>query len=220
MNKVISAQQAMQRVKSGDVVMVGGFLKGGSPDLLIKELIRLGVQDLTIIRTDTGTVDSVLYELYTSGAVKKFISSYIGANPATGEKMMSGEMEGELVPQGTLAERIRAGGAGLGGILTPTGIGTVVEKGKQKVELDGETYLLERALKADVSLVKANIADKAGNLVINGSARNFNVVMATAGEYVVAQADKIVETGELDPNCITVPGVFVNAVVLAGDQNV
>lgn len=217
MNKVISAQQAMQKVKNGDVVMIGGFLKGGSPDLLIKELTRLKVQDLTIVRTDTGTADSVLYELYTSGAVKKFISSYIGANPVTGEKMMSGEIEGELVPQGTLAERIRAGGAGLGGILTPTGIGTVVEKGKQKIELDGETYLLERALKANVSLVKANIADKAGNLVINGSARNFNVVMATAGEYVVAQADKVVETGELDPNCITVPGVFVHAVVPAGE---
>ena len=220
MDKVILAKQALKKVRNGDVVMIGGFLKGGSPDLLIGELIRTEKQDLTIVRSDTGTTDSILYELYTSGAVKKIISSYIGANPITGEKMMSGELEAELVPQGTLAERIRAGGAGLGGILTPTGVGTVVEKGKQTMEIDGMKYLLELALKADVSLVKANIADKAGNLIINGSSRNFNVVMATAGNYVVAQADKIVETGELDPNVVTVPGVFVNAVVLAGGQDV
>ena len=213
MNKVTSASEALKKVKDHDTIMIGGFLAGGSPELLVKELNKTSAKNLTIISTDSGTVDMPTYELSKSGRLKKVYASYIGANPETGRLYMTHEAEVELVPQGTLAERIRAGGAGLGGFLTPTGVGTIVEEGKQKIEVEGKTYLLELPLRGNVALIRAHIADEEGNLVINGSSRNFNLVMATAADYVIAQVDKIVKTGEINPNHVNVPSIFVNAIV-------
>lgn len=213
MNKVITATEALQKAKDGDIVMVGGFLEGGLAQDLVKALDESGAKNLTIISNDTGTVGSTFYPLIQSGKVKKILASYIGSNPETGRLLMTKEAEVQLFPQGTLAEKIRAGGAGLGGVLTPVGIGTIVEEGKQKLTIEGKEYLLELPLKADIALIKANIADAQGNLVIRGTSKNFNVVMATAAEYVVVQADEIVPAGEIDPNHVNVSGIFVNAIV-------
>ncbi|MEX1377755.1 MAG: CoA transferase subunit A [Eubacteriales bacterium] len=216
MKEPITAKEALEKVKSGDIIMIGGFLYGGNPQHLVKALIETSADELTIISSDTGTKDCQHYQLSLSGKIKKVIASYIGANPETGRTMMSGEVEVELCPQGTLAERIRAGGAGLGGILTPTGVGTIVEEGKQKMKIDDREYLLELPLKADVALIKAKTADSAGNLVVEGTSRNFNCAMAMAADYVVAQVEEYVEAGQIDPNLITVPGVFVDAIVKVG----
>lgn len=217
MNKKTTAKEAMKRVKDGDIIMIGGFLMGGNPDYLVSELNKTEAKELTIISNDTGTVDSHSYELIKSGRIKKVYASYIGSNPETGKLLMTKEAEVELVPQGTLAERIRAGGAGLGGFLTPVGLGTIVEEGKRKVEVDGKEYLLELPLKANIALVKANYADEIGNLVIKGSSKNFNVVMASAADYVIAEVSEIVKTGAIDPEHVTVPSIYVDAIVRVGE---
>jgi acetate CoA/acetoacetate CoA-transferase alpha subunit len=149
--------------------------------------------------------------------VKKAIVSHIGTNPETGRQMMAGEMQVDLVPQGTLAERIRAAGSGLGGVLTPTGVGTIVEEGKQKLTVDGKEYLLEKPLKADIALIKAKRADKAGNLIYSKSARNFNPVMALAADLVVAEVEELVEVGQLDPDEIMTPGILVDKIIVSGE---
>ncbi|MEZ5070778.1 MAG: CoA transferase subunit A [Bacteroidales bacterium] len=205
--------EALSVVKTGDTLMVGGFLHCGQPQHLVRALVRTSVDELTLISTDTGTLDTADYELLRSGKVKRILASYIGGNPAAGDFMHNGEAEVILFPQGTLAEKIRAGGAGLGGFLTPVGLGTVVEEGKQKLEVDGREYLLELPLRANVALIKADRADRAGNLFISGSARNFNVPMATAADHVIAEVGEILETGFLDPDCVTVPGIFVDTLV-------
>lgn len=212
--KVCTAQEAVKVVKEGDSIMIGGFLAGGVPNILVNALNETTAGNLTVISTDTGVANSPSHELMKSGRVKKVYASYIGANPETGRLYITGEADIELVPQGTLAERIRSGGAGLGGFLTPTGVGTIIEKGKQKITIDDKVFLLELPLKADVALIKAHIADEVGNLVITGSSRNFNVVMASAADYVIVEVDKLVKTGEICPNDITVPGIFVNAIVV------
>ncbi|KKD55541.1 MULTISPECIES: CoA transferase subunit A [Paenibacillus] len=218
--KVNSAEEAVKRIKDGDTVMVGGFLQGGIPEELVRALVDTNSADnLTIISNDTGTTELSIYRLVKSGRVKRIFASYIGSNPETGRLLMTKEAEVQLFPQGTLAEKIRAGGAGLGGFLTPVGVGTIVEKGKQKIKIDEREYLLELPLKADVALIRAHKADEAGNLVINGTSRNFNMVMATAAEYVVAQTDEYVKAGEIDPNHINVPGIFVDAIVKVGGDN-
>lgn len=219
MNKVTSAREAVKKIKNGDMVMIGGFLLGGHPNDLVSALNEREVKDITVVSNDTGTTETPSYELIQSGKVKKIYASYIGANPETGRLLMTKEAEVVLVPQGTLAERIRSGGAGLGGFLTPVGIGTIVEEGKQKITIDGIEYLLELPLRGDVSLIRANYADTLGNLVIKGSSRNFNLVMAMASEYVVAEVDEIVEVGSIDPNDVTIPSIFVQAVVKAGEFN-
>ena len=216
--KVTDLRRALGRVKSGDTVMIGGFLRCGHPDLLVRGLCDCPVDGLTVVSNDTGTADNPGHDLIKSGRVSCVVASYIGANPETGRLMTSGEMQVELVPQGTLAERIRAGGAGLGGVLTEVGLGTVVEQGKQKITLDGREWLLELPLRGDVALIKAETADEAGNLYIPGTARNFNTVMATAAAYVVAQVDRIVDAGKIDPDAVTVPGIFVDAIVLTSDH--
>ncbi len=213
MRKLTTAAEAMKKAKDGDIVMVGGFLEGGLAQDLVKALDESGAKDLTIISNDTGTVGSTFYGLIKSGKVSRIYASYIGSNPETGRLLMSGEAEVKLFPQGTLAEKIRAGGAGLGGVLTPVGIGTIVEEGKEKINIQGKYYLLELPLKADIALIRANIADEQGNLVIKGTSKNFNMVMATAAEYVVAQVDEIVPVGAIDPNNINVQSIFVNALV-------
>ncbi|MEK4062064.1 MULTISPECIES: CoA transferase subunit A [unclassified Paenibacillus] len=219
-NKLISAEDAVKKVKDGDTVMVGGFLAGGHPEQLVRALVEThSAGNLSIISNDTGTTELSIYKLVKSGRVKRICASYIGSNPETGRLLMTKEAEVSLFPQGTLAEKIRAGGAGLGGVLTPVGVGTIVEEGKRKIDIDGKEYLLELPLKADVALIRAHKADEAGNLVINGSSRNFNFVMAMAADYVVAQTDEYVKLGEIDPNHVNVPGIFIDAIVKVGDTH-
>jgi len=194
-------------------VMIGGFLACGTPESLIDALVQKGVKDLTVIANDTAFPDKGIGKLVVNRQLKKVTVSHIGTNPETGRQMHAGELTVELVPQGTLAECIRAGGFGLGGFLTPTGVGTVVEDGKQKLTIGGREYLLELPLKADVALLKAAKADKAGNLVFRKAARNFNPLMATAAEIVIVEAQEIVETGTIDPDEVMTPGIFVDYLV-------
>ncbi|MGL4977037.1 MAG: CoA transferase subunit A, partial [Cetobacterium sp.] len=172
-------------------------------------------KDLTLIANDTSFPDFERGKLILNKRVKKAIVSHIGTNPETGKQMNSGELEVELVPQGTLAERIRAAGAGLGGILTPTGVGTIVQEGKEIIEIDNKKYLLEKPLKADVALIYGTKVDSFGNISFFGSTRNFNTIMATAGDIVIVEADEIVE-GSLEPNEIVIPGIFIDYVVKGG----
>ena len=213
MNKVRTMEEALAGVTDGMAVMIGGFLNVGTPPLLVDELVNRGVRQLTVIGNDTAFPDRGIGKLVVNKQVKKAIVSHIGTNPETGRQMMADELEVELTPQGTLAEQIRAGGSGLGGILTPTGVGTVVEEGKQKLTIAGQEYLLELPLRADVALVYAHKADKAGNLIFRRSARNFNPIMAMAADLVVAEAGEIVEIGALDPDEIMIPGIVVDYVV-------
>lgn len=213
MAKIISAGEAANMVKDGMTVMIGGFLACGTPESLIDALVQKGVKDLTVIANDTAFPDKGIGKLVVNRQLKKVTVSHIGTNPETGRQMHAGELTVELVPQGTLAECIRAGGFGLGGFLTPTGVGTVVENGKQKLTIGGREYLLELPLKADVALLKAAKADKAGNLVFRKAARNFNPLMATAAEIVIVEAQEIVETGTIDPDEVMTPGIFVDYLV-------
>ncbi|OCA83392.1 acetate CoA-transferase subunit alpha [Bacillus sp. FJAT-27225] len=199
-------------------VMAGGFMGVGTPQELVEAMIEKDVKDLTLIANDTAFVETGVGPLISQHRVKKVIASHIGTNPETGRQMIAGEMEVELIPQGTLAERVRAGGSGLGGVLTPTGVGTVVEEGKEKITVDGREYLLEKPLRADVAILRAHKADKAGNLVYKRSARNFNPLMALAADTVIVQVDKILEVGEIDPDEVMTPGILVDKIVVAGGK--
>lgn len=212
-NKMISISEAVAQVKDGMTVMIGGFLAVGSPHKLIKGLVESGVKDLTIIANDTGFPDKGIGFLIVNKQVKKVIVSHIGTNPATIEQFNNKELEVEFVPQGSLAERVRCGGAGLGGVLTPTGIGTVVEEGKQKITVDGKTYLLETALRADVALVGASVADKSGNLHYKGTSQNFNPLVATAADLVIAEVEELVEIGDIAMENVHTPALFVNYMI-------
>ncbi|MFQ3579787.1 MAG: CoA transferase subunit A [Bacteroidales bacterium] len=215
MNKIITIEEAVSKIQSGMTLMIGGFLGAGSPHSIIAELVKKGVNDLTIICNDTAFADRGLGQLIANRQVKKVITSHIGTNTATIEQYNKKEIEVEFVPQGTLAERVRSGGAGLGGVLTPTGIGTVVEEGKQKITINGKEYILETALRADVALLGASIADKMGNLHHKGTTQNFNPLMATAADLVIAEADEIVEIGEIPMENIHTQGIFVDFIVKA-----
>ena len=219
MEKLTTIENVLRRIEDGAVIMIGGFLDGGAPKNLIEGLVKKGVKELIVIANDTAFVDKGIGKLVVNKQVKKFIVSHIGTNPETGRQMNAGEIEMELVPQGTLAERIRAGGAGLGGILTPTGIGTIVEEGKKKIEVAGKEYLLELPIRADIALIKAYRADAKGNLIFRYASRNFNPIMATAADYVVAEIEHFVQTGEIEPNDVMLPGIFVDALVLAQTGN-
>jgi acetate CoA/acetoacetate CoA-transferase alpha subunit len=210
MPKILSIPEAVAKVQSGNTVMIGGFMTCGAPVNLIAELARRGVHDLTLISSDTGVQGDGVGMLISADAVTKLIASHIGTNPETGRRMIDGRLSVELVPQGTLAERIRCGGAGLGGVLTPTGVGTIAAEGKQEFVIDGRAYLLETPLRADIALIKAWKADRRGNLVYRRSARNFNPVMAMAADLVIAEVEEIVDVGELDPDQIMTPGIFVD----------
>lgn len=218
---VVSAEKAIRHIKDGDTLLVGGFMGVGSPPGLLRALRESGRKNLTLVCSDnglymgdptaaTGTAPNVLAKQF-----KKFVASHIGLNKETQRQMLAGEAEVELVPQGTLAERIRAAGAGLGGILTPTGVGTAVEKGKQIINVQGRDYILELPIHGEVTLIKAAKADKAGNLTYAASARNFCPIMATAGKIVMAEVDEIVEIGEMDPECVVTPGIFIDYLVLS-----
>lgn len=211
--KKVSAKEAVASIQDGAVIMIGGFMSNGTPEILIDALLEKGVKDLTIIGNDSGTIDTGIGRLVAAGVVKKVIASHIGLNPLTGKLMNEGKLTVELIPQGTLAEKIRAGGAGLGGVLIPTGIGTEVENGKQKVEAEGKTYLLETPMKADVALIRASTADEKGNIFYKGTTRNFNPIMATAAELVIAAAEEIVPVGEIEAENIVTPGIFVDYLV-------
>lgn len=209
-NKQITVKKAGEFFRDGMTIMVGGFMGVGTPPRLMTELLESGVKELTIIANDTAFVDTGLGPLIVNGRVKKVIASHIGTNPETGRRMIAGEMEVQLIPQGTLAEQIRCGGAGLGGFLTPTGVGTVVEEGKQKITLDGRDYLLELPLRADLALIQAQKADPLGNLTYDLSARNFNPLMALAADITIAEPDEMVAVGDIDSDCVATPGAIID----------
>jgi acetate CoA/acetoacetate CoA-transferase alpha subunit len=211
--KTVSLERAVEQIPDGASVMVGGFMGVGTPERVMDELVRQGRRGLTVIGNDTARPGCGIGKLVTHGVASKAIVSHIGLNPETQKKMIAGEMEVELVPQGTLIERIRAGGFGLGGILTPTGVGTLVEEGKRKVDVDGATYLLEPALKADFALVEAFLADYYGNLVYALTARNFNPVIAMAARTVIVDATHIVPVGMISPDHVVTPAVLVDYVI-------
>ena len=218
MNKLTTAVEAVKKIKDGDALLVGGFLVAGSPETLIKALLETSAaKDLTVISNDTGMADMNMNKVMKQGRVAKVHASYIGGNPLTGQMLIDDPDSVTLYPQGTLAEKIRCGGAGIAGFYTPVGVGTVIENGKEKREFDGREYLLETAMRGNVALVRATVADKAGNLFMRGSSKNFNVIMARAADYVIAEAKKIVEVGELDSELVTVPGIFVDALVQSED---
>lgn len=216
MNKLISIEEAVDKIKDGMTVMIGGFLGVGSPERLIDALVAKGVKDLTLIANDTAFVDKGLGKLIVTKQVKKVIVSHIGTNKETGRQMTAGELDVVLTPQGTLAEQIRSGGAGLGGVLTPIGIGTVVEEGKQKLTVQGKEYLLFEPLRADVALIYGSVVDAKGNVFYGKTTRNFNPLIASAADLVICDAQKIVPVGELDPHMVMTPGIFVNYVVGGG----
>jgi len=210
--KILSAAEAGKLISANTSLMVGGFLNCGSPTKVIDELIKNKTGGLTLIANDTATPDLDKGKLVVNKLVKKAIVTHIGTNPETGRQLNAGEIEVELVPMGTLVERIRSAGAGLGGFLTPTGIGTLVEEGKPIIEIDGKKYLLEKPLKADFALIYGTKADKFGNVFLEGTTRNFNTVMATAAATVIVEADEICDE-PLNPNEITIPGIFIDYLV-------
>ena len=214
MEKIISLDQAVEKIKDGMIIAIGGFMGCGAPHSLIDKILEKGVKDLTIITTDTGTMDYGSGKLIVNKRVKKVIASHIGTNPETGRQMNSSEIEVELVPQGTLAERLRAAGAGLGGVLTATGLGTMVEDGKEIINVDGKDYILEKPLHADIALVTAKWVDENGNASYHASARNFNPIMCPAADLVIMEAQEdILEAGKLDPDHIVTPYIFVDYIV-------
>lgn len=213
MSKIKNINDAINLIEDGMTVMLGGFLGCGSADSMIDALIEKGVKDLTIVCNDTSFPDRGIGKLVVNKMVKKVITSHIGTNPETGRQMTEKEIEVKLVPQGTLAEQVRAAGAGLGGVLTPTGVGTVIEEGKEKITIDGREFLLELPIKADIALIRGAKVDKKGNIYYEKAARNFNPLMATAAETVIVEADEIVEVGQIKPNDVMTPSIFVDMIV-------
>ena len=217
-DKIMTAEEAVKIVKDGDTLLVGGFLMTGSAETLIKALLETSTaKDLTIVSNDTGTVDSNMIKVMKQGRVKKVHASYIGSNPMTGQMLIDDNNSVTLYPQGTLAEKIRCGGAGIAGFYTPVGVGTIIEEGKEKRPFDGRDYLLETALRGNVAFVKGTVVDKFGNCFMRGTTKNFGAVMARAADYVIVEAKKIVEVGELDPELVTIPGIFIDAIVQSED---
>lgn len=215
--KIKTPEEALACIRDGASIMIGGFAGVGVPNLLVDTLAQKGVKDLTIIDCDAGRPNMGVGKLLRNGQVKKLICTHVGNNPECAHRTPDDpnmwNVEYVLVPQGTFVERVRAGGAGIGGILTPVGVGTVVEEGKQKITLHGKEYLIEEPLHADVALIRAETADTQGNLLYHGAARNFNTSMALAADYVVAGVENIVEAGMLDPDRIVTQGILVDAIV-------
>ncbi|MBI0580450.1 CoA transferase subunit A [Neobacillus cucumis] len=211
--KVASLEEALSHITDGCTLMYGGFGGIGTPPSLVDGILEKGCKDLHLIGNDTGFPDIGIGRLVSAGRVKKIITSHIGSNPIAGKLMTAGELEVEFSPQGTLIERIRAGGMGLGGILTDVGFGTIAEEGKDVVSVDGKEFMIEKALTAEVAIVHALKADPLGNLVFDKSARNFNPLVAMAGNFTIAEVEEIVPIGELDPEAIVTPGIFVNMVI-------
>ncbi|MDO4792861.1 MAG: 3-oxoacid CoA-transferase subunit A [Filifactor alocis] len=213
MNKIITVSEAVDQIKDGMTIMVGGFLGDGTPHSLVNEIAKRGIKDITLICNDTAFVDYGTGIWVNNHQVKKTIASHVGTNKQTGIQMADGSMVVELVPQGSLAEKIRCGGFGLGAAITPTGVGTAVEEGKQKITIEGIEYLVEPALRADIALIYGAIVDKRGNVVYHKTGRNFNPLMAMAADKVIVEAGQIVEVGEIDPNDVMTSGIVVDHIV-------
>lgn len=216
-SKIMTAKEAINAIQDGSTIMVGGFMACGTPEILIDALVEKGVKNLTIICNDAGVPGRGVGKLLSNGQIKTLIASHVGLNPEVAQRMNTDveadRLECILVPQGTLAERVRAGGAGLGGFLTPTGVGTIVAEGKQVINIVGTDYLLEKPLRADVALIRGSVTDQFGNTTYNGTTRTFNPMMATAADYVIVGACEIVEIGAIDANNIVTSGIFVDAIV-------
>ncbi len=217
-NKIVTVDQAMEHVHSGMTMMIPGFVNCGVPETLIRGIIDKGYTDFNIISNNTSVQGRGIGLLVHENRIKHITCSHIGSNKETVAKVVAGEIDVTFTPQGTLCERIRAGGAGIGGILTPTGLGTPMEEGKQVIEVDGKKYLLETALHADVALIHAWKVDKMGNAIFRHTARNFNSIMATAADLVILEAEEVVEVGELDPDFIMTPGCLVDYIVPLNEE--
>lgn len=213
MSKLRSYDEVLEHITDGMTIMVGGFLGVGTPEKLIDSLVAKGVTNLTLIANDTAFIDKGVGKLVANKMLKRAIVSHIGTNRETGRQLNAGEMIVDLVPQGTLAEQVRAGGTGLGGFLTPTGVGTIIEEGKEKMTIKGIDYLLEMPLKADVALLYGSIVDKKGNVCYKGTTRNFNPLMAMAADLVIVEAEEIVENGQINPNDVVTPSIFIDYIV-------
>lgn len=218
-NKIVTAAEAVSKINDGATIMVSGFLGTGTPEILIDALVAKGVRHLTVIANDgglpakEGTTARGVGKLLERGMIDHIIASHVGMNPLIGKGMNEGTLKCTLVPQGSLAEKIRAGGAGLGGVLTPTGVGTIVAEGKQVINIDNKNFLLEKPLKADFSLIRASICDEYGNYSCALATKNFNYVMAMASETVLLASEKVVGVGEMPPDTFTMSGIFVNFIV-------
>jgi len=208
-----SVEEALAPLEDGMTIMVSGFGLSANPEALIRGVVARGVKDLTLVSNNAGAIGKGLAQWLRAGLIRKVICSYLGTNEDLHTRMASGEIEVEVTPQGTLAERMRAAGAGIPAFYTPTGVGTVVEQGKETREFDGRTYLLERALRADVALVRAARADRFGNLRFWRTGRNFAPAMATAARLTIAECDQLVDNGAIDPDDVHVPGIYVHRVV-------
>lgn len=213
MSKLITIEEAASFVKDGMTIMYGGFLGCGSAVKVIEAIAQKGVKDLTLIGNDTAYQNKAIGMLIANKQVKKLYASHIGTNPDTIQQFNEKTLDIEFCPQGTLAERIRCGGAGLGGVLTKTGLGTVVEEGKQKVVVDGEEYLLEKPLHADIALIGASVCDTMGNCIYKGTTQNFNPMMASAADLVIVETKELVEAGQIPMESVHTPGIYVNYIV-------
>lgn len=212
--KVITAEEAGTLVKDGMTVMIGGFMTNGTAESVVKAVTAAGAKDLTVICNDAGFPDVGTGRLLHNGQIKKLIASHVGLNKECGEKYNAGELELVLTPQGTLAEQVRCGGNGLGGFLTPTGLGTTVAEGKDILTVDGRQYVVEKPLHADVAIIQGYVADETGNIRYKGSTRNFNPMMASAADVVIAEVEKIVPAGEIGPDYVETPHIYVDYLVV------
>ncbi|PZX03669.1 3-oxoacid CoA-transferase subunit A [Psychrobacillus insolitus] len=213
MDKVIESSEIRKLFKNGDQILTGGFGLSGTPLTIIDELLETDIKDLTVVSNNLGDLGQGLHKLFMQGKIKKAIGSFFSINREAVIAWSKGELEIDLLPQGTLAEAIRCGGAGIGGFYTKTAVGTELAEGKEERVIDGERYIFEKAIKGDVAIIKAAKADRLGNLVYHTTARNFNPMMATAGNIVIAEVDEIVEVGELDPEYIVTPHAYVDYVI-------
>lgn len=211
MKKIITPKEAISMIKDGSSIMVGGFISCGAPDILVDELVNQNVKELTLICNDTSVPGKDKGKLIENKQVKKLIASHIGLNPESGKQMQSGEMDVELIPMGSLIERIRAKGAGLGGILTPTGVGTIVEDSNETMIIKGKKFIFEEPIDADFALIYGTKVDRFGNVAFEGTTRNLNTIMATAADTVIVQAEELVDC--LDPNEVIIPGLFIDYIV-------
>ncbi|WP_050937066.1 CoA transferase subunit A [Vibrio harveyi] len=214
MKKAATTEQIESLLHDGMTIMIGGFMATGAPERLIDLLIKKDIKNITLISTDTGSPGRGSSRLIAEKRVKKLYASHIGTNPETGKQMNEGTLEVELVPQGTLAERIRSAGAGLGGVLTSTGLGTIVAENKRVIEIDGKQYLLEMPLKADLALIRGSKVDRRGNVFYSKTTQNFNPLMATAAETVVVEPEQIVELGDIEPEAVHTPSLYVDYILV------
>jgi len=218
-DKLISLGECVAKIEAGMTLMVGGFMAVGSPDKIIDAMVSKGTKDLTLICNDTAMVDQGVGKMVVAKQFSKIITSHIGLNKETGRQLNAGETQVELIPQGSLVERIRSAGYGLGGFLTPTGVGTLVEEGKKKFTIDGKDFLLELPLKGNVALLHGSMVDKAGNVYLAKTTRNFNPMMAMACDTVIVEAQKLVEVGDIDPHLVMIPSTLVDYIVYEEDHH-